>query len=220
MTAPRLHHDRTTKRTRGRPRRRNRCPAADVVAAPLDPASSSWHAATVSLKSTQPKTNACRVLDALGIGYALRAYDVDEDDLSATTVAQKVGLPAEQVYKTLCLRADDRSILLALVAADRELDFKLCARVAGQRSVEPVAVKELVALTGYIRGGVTALACKKAYPVVVDDLFEVCGDVVSVSAGQRGLQILIAPADYLRAVGAAGTVTVGAISRAPTEEQR
>jgi Cys-tRNA(Pro)/Cys-tRNA(Cys) deacylase len=174
----------------------------------------------VASKTALPKTNACRALEALGIGYELCAYDVDEDDLSATTVAHKVGLPAEQVYKTLCLRGDDRSILLALVAADRELDFKACARVAKLRSVEPVAVKELVVLTGYIRGGVTALACKKAYPVVVDDVFEVCGDVVSVSAGQRGLQILLAPADYLRAVGAAGAVFVGAISRAPVEEKR
>ena len=171
-------------------------------------------------RAALPKTNACRALDALGIAYELRAHDVDEDDLSATTVAHKVGLPAEQVYKTLCLRADDRSILLVLVAADRELDFKACARAAGKRSVEPVAVKELVALTGYIRGGVTALACKKAYPVVVDDVFEVCGDVVSVSAGQRGLQLLLSPADYVRAVRAAGDVTVAAISRAPTEEHR
>jgi Cys-tRNA(Pro)/Cys-tRNA(Cys) deacylase len=174
----------------------------------------------MAVKGPPTKTNACRVLDALAIAYELRAYDVDENDLSATTVAQKVGLPPEQVYKTLCLRADDRSILLALVAADRELDFKLCARVAGKRSVEPVAVKELVALTGYIRGGVTALACKKAYPVVVDDVFEVCGDVVSVSAGQRGLQIVVAPADYLRAVGDAGDVVVGAISRTPLDDVR
>jgi Cys-tRNA(Pro)/Cys-tRNA(Cys) deacylase len=167
-----------------------------------------------------PKTNACRALEALALPYELRAYDVDEEDLSATTVAVKIGLPAEQVYKTLCLRADDRAILLALVAADRELDFKRCARVAGKRGVEPVAVKELPALTGYIRGGVTALACKKPYPVIVDELFEVCGDVVSVSAGQRGLQLLVAPTDYLRAVRAAGDVVVGDISRAPTEGSR
>jgi Cys-tRNA(Pro)/Cys-tRNA(Cys) deacylase len=174
----------------------------------------------VTTKAPPAKTNACRALDALAIPYGLRAYDVDEDDLSATTVAAKVGLPAEQVYKTLCLRGDDRAVLLALVAADRELDFKLCARLAGKRSVEPVAVKELPALTGYIRGGVTALACRKPYPVLIDDLFEVCGDVVSVSAGQRGLQIVLAPADYLRAVRAAGDVVVGAMSRALTEERR
>ncbi|MBM4281297.1 MAG: aminoacyl-tRNA deacylase [Deltaproteobacteria bacterium] len=174
----------------------------------------------MALRVALQKTNACRALDALGVAYELRAYDVDEDDLSATTVAQKVALPAEQVYKTLCLRADDRSILLALVAADRELDFKACARVVGKRSVEPVAVKELLALTGYIRGGVTALACKKPHPVVLDDLMEVCGDIVSVSGGQRGLQILLSPADYHRAVAAAGDVVIGAISRAPPESSR
>ena len=115
-------------------------------------------------KSTDPdlnklKTNACRALDALGIAYSLRAYDVDEDDLSTETVAKKMGLPAEQVWKTLCLRANDNAIVLALVSADRELDFKLAAKLAGKKSLEPVAVKELVGLTGYIRGGVTALAC-------------------------------------------------------------
>lgn len=156
------------------------------------------------------KTNAARALDALGIAYELRAYDVDEDDLSAETVAAKVNLPLEAVWKTLCLRADDKSLLFALVSADRELDPKACARVAGKKSVEPVAVKELLGLTGYIRGGVTALAAKKPLPVVVDELMELC-DTVSVSAGQRGLQLIVAPADYLRATGA----IVGAISRAP-----
>ncbi len=161
-----------------------------------------------------PKTNAARALDALGIAYELRAYDVDEDDLSAETVARKMGLPLEQVWKTLCLRADDKSVLLALISADRELDPKLCARLMGKRSVEPVAVKELPALTGYIRGGVTALACKKSFPVCVDELMELC-DVVSVSAGQRGLQLVLAPADYLRATAA----TVGAMSRPPARDQ-
>lgn len=144
------------------------------------------------------KTNACRALDALGVRYELRAYEVDEDDLSAETVAAKVGLPAEQVWKTLCLRADDKSILLAILPGDQELDLKALARAAGKRSVEPVAVKELPALTGYIRGGVTALACKKPHPVFIDELMQL-HDVVSVSAGQRGLQILLAPDDYARA---------------------
>ncbi len=155
------------------------------------------------------KTNACRALDVLGIHYSLRAYDVDERDLSAETVAAKVGLSAESVFKTLCLRANDNAIVLALVSADRELDFKLVAKLAGKKSLEPVAVKELVGLTGYIRGGVTALACKKPYPVFVDELMELC-DEVSVSAGQRGLQIVLTPADYIRAVDA----VVGPISRA------
>ena len=166
------------------------------------------HPPAKTAAKTAAKTNAARALEAKGIAYELRAYDVDEDDLSAETVAAKVGLAAEQVWKTLCLRADDKSLLFALVSADRELDFKACARVAGKKSVEPVAVKELVVLTGYIRGGVTALASKKPLPVVVDELMELC-DVVSVSAGQRGLQLLLRPADYLAATDA----VVGAISR-------
>ena len=151
--------------------------------------------------SGQKKTNACRALDALGISYGLRSYEVDESDLSAESVAHKLGLPAEQVWKTLCLRAEDRAVLLALIPAGFELDLKKLARAADKRSVAPVPLKELTELTGYIRGGVTALACKKPYPVFVDEsvlLF----DAISVSAGQRGLQIIIAPNDYLRATQA------------------
>lgn len=145
------------------------------------------------------KTNACRALDALGVSYELRAYEVDESDLSAETVASKVGLPAEQVFKTLCVRADDQSIWLAVLPGDQVLDLKAMARAAGKKSVEPVALKELVGLTGYVRGGVTALACKKPYPVVVDDSAQLF-DVISVSAGQRGLQILVQPELYRSAV--------------------
>jgi Cys-tRNA(Pro)/Cys-tRNA(Cys) deacylase len=148
------------------------------------------------------KTNACRALDALGIQYELRAYEVDESDLSAETVAKKVGLPPESVFKTLCVRADDHGIVLAVVPGDQALDLKALARAAQKKSVEPVALKELVSLTGYVRGGVTALACKKPYPVFVDESAQL-HDVISVSAGQRGLQILIQPDEYLRAVAAA-----------------
>jgi len=147
------------------------------------------------------KTNACRTLDALGIVYELKAYDFDESDLSAETVARKVGLPAESVFKTLCVRADDHSILLAVLPGDQALDLKALARAAGKKSVEPVALKELVALTGYVRGGVTALACKKPYPVFVDESAQL-HDVISISAGQRGLQIFVHPDAYLRAVSA------------------
>lgn len=147
------------------------------------------------------KTNACRALDALGISYELRSYEVDENDLSAENVAGKLGLPAEQVWKTLCMRADDRAVLLAVVPGSFELDLKKLAVAADKRSIAPVPLKELTALTGYIRGGVTALACKKPYPTFLDEnalLFE----QISVSAGQRGLQIVIAPADYVQATGA------------------
>lgn len=158
--------------------------------------------------SRPQKTNAARALDALGISYELVPYDVDEKDLSAENVARKVGLPAEQVFKTLCVRGDRSGVLLAVVPGDAELDLKALARLSGDKSVEPVAVRELQALTGYIRGGVTALACKRPYPVFVDQTAERY-DVISVSAGQRGLQLFVAPADYLRATEA----KTGAIAR-------
>jgi Cys-tRNA(Pro)/Cys-tRNA(Cys) deacylase len=148
-------------------------------------------------------------LEQLGISYELREYEVDPEDLTAETVARKVGLPAEQVFKTLVVRGDRNGISMAIVPGDAELDLKAMARASGDRSVEPVAVKELQGLTGYIRGGVTALACKKPYPVIADETIELF-DVVSVSAGQRGTQILLAPADYLRAVSG----KVAAIARA------
>ncbi len=146
-----------------------------------------------------PKTNAVRLLDTLGIAYVLRDYEVDPEDLSAKTVAAKIGMPIEQVFKTLVARGDRTGIFLAVIPGDCELDLKATAKSTGDRKVETVSLKEVQPLTGYIRGGVTALACKKAYPVWVDETFELF-DEVSVSAGQRGLQIILNPTDYLRAV--------------------
>jgi Cys-tRNA(Pro)/Cys-tRNA(Cys) deacylase len=144
------------------------------------------------------KTNAARLLDTLGIKYELRDYEVDEGDLTAETVARKVGLPPEQVFKTLVCRGDRGGIALAVVPGDQELDLKALARLTGDRKVETVALKEVQPLTGYIRGGVTAMAGKKDYPVFVDETIELF-DHVAVSAGVRGTQIVLAPADYLRA---------------------
>jgi Cys-tRNA(Pro)/Cys-tRNA(Cys) deacylase len=155
------------------------------------------------------KTNAARQLDTLRIPYELRDYEVDERDLSAAAVARKVGLPLAQVFKTLVARGDRTGVLLAVVPGDTELDLKALAQLSGDRKVELVSLKEVQPLTGYLRGGVTALACKKDYPVFVDETLELC-DVVSVSAGVRGTQIVLAPADYLRATGA----KVGAIGKA------
>ncbi len=152
-------------------------------------------------KKESKKTNACRVLDALKISYRLVTYDVDETDLSASSVAAKVGLPVEQVFKTLCLRANDGDIVLAVLPGDRELDMKALARAADKKSVAPVAVRELPDLTGYVRGGVTALGSKKTYPVYVDELAQLY-DTISVSAGQRGLQLWLSPGDYIRATRA------------------
>jgi Cys-tRNA(Pro)/Cys-tRNA(Cys) deacylase len=147
------------------------------------------------------KTNAARILDSLGIRYELRDYEVDEDDLSAPAVARKVGLPPEQVFKTLVCRGDKHGVCLAVVPADAELDLKALARASGDKSIDTVALKEVQPLTGYIRGGVTALGCKKEYPVFVDETIELF-DVVALSAGVRGTQLVLAPADYLRAAKA------------------
>lgn len=144
------------------------------------------------------KTNAARLLDQLGIQYQLREYEVDPEDLAAETVAEKIGLPAEQVFKTLVARGDRNGICLAVIPGDAELNLKALAAASGDRKIQLVPVKELQGLTGYIRGGVTALAGKKDYPVYVDETIELF-DVVSVSAGVRGLQILLAPGDYLKA---------------------
>jgi Cys-tRNA(Pro)/Cys-tRNA(Cys) deacylase len=148
------------------------------------------------------KTNAVRILDNLGIKYELSHYEVDPQDLSAESVAAKIGLPLEQVFKTLVARGDRNGIILAVVPGGEQLDLKALARVSGDRSTETVALKEVQPLTGYLRGGVTALACKKDYPVYVDEsvyLFE----KIAVSAGVRGTQILLAPDDYVRATTAA-----------------
>jgi Cys-tRNA(Pro)/Cys-tRNA(Cys) deacylase len=147
------------------------------------------------------KTNAARALDKLGIPYQLRSYEVDVEDLSAETVARKVGLPPEQVWKTLVARGDRTGVLFAVLPGSSQLDCKALARLTGDRRVETVPLKEVQPLTGYVRGGVTALAAKKSYPVFADETIELF-DIISVSAGMRGLQILIAPRDYLRAVEA------------------
>ena len=149
-------------------------------------------------KESISKTNAARLLDQLGIQYELRAYEVDPNDLAAETVAAKIGLPPEQVFKTLVARGERSGIAMAVIPGDQELNLKALASAAGEKKIELVPVKELQGLTGYIRGGVTALAGKRDYPVYVDETIELF-DVVSISAGVRGLQILIGPGDYLRA---------------------
>jgi len=147
------------------------------------------------------KTNAVRILDKLNIQYQLREYEVDPEDLSAETVARKIDLPLDQVFKTLVARGNKNGVCLAVVAGNAQLDLKALAKLSGDRSVDTVALKEVQPLTGYIRGGVTALACKKDYPVYVDESMSLF-DLVSVSAGARGTQILLAPVDYLKATNA------------------
>jgi Cys-tRNA(Pro)/Cys-tRNA(Cys) deacylase len=147
------------------------------------------------------KTNAARQLEGLGIDFEIRTYDVDLQDLSATTVARKVGLLPEQVWKTLVARGDRTGVLFALVAADQELDPKALAAASGNRRVELVPLAEVEPLTGYVRGGVTALGGRKAFPVHVDETI-VLFDAIAVSAGTRGAQIILSPDDFVRATSA------------------
>ncbi len=147
------------------------------------------------------KTNACRLLDALQIRYETREYPVDPEDLSGETVARKINMPAEQVFKTLLCRIDQRDIVFAVLSVADELDFKKLASAAGGHRAELVPIKEVHPLTGYIRGGVTVFGSKKPFPVFADGSIELF-DHISVSAGTRGMQILLRPADYLRAAEA------------------
>src|ERR1700721_3422518 len=138
------------------------------------------------------KTNATRILDDLGVAYALREYDVDPDDLTAETVASKIGLPAEEVFKTLAARGDRGGVYLTIIPGNMELDGKAPARVTGDRRVELVPLREVQQLTGYVRGGVTALGGKRTYPVYADETIQLF-DVISISAGIRAPQFLVAP---------------------------
>ncbi len=157
------------------------------------------------------KTNAARLLDALGIRYELRSYAVDPDDLSAVSVAEKIDMSIEQVFKTLLTRTSENTHLFGVVPGDAELDLKKLAAVAGVRKVEMASLKDVEPLTGYIRGGVTVLAARKPFPAFADETLEIF-DVISVSAGQRGLQLVLSPADYLRASGA----TIADLTKAPS----
>ena len=138
------------------------------------------------------KTNAARYLDRLQIDYKLVEYEVDEFDLSAESVAKKVNLPPEQVFKTLVARGDKTGVLLACVPAGAELDLKAIASASGNKKIEMVAVKEIELLTGYIRGGVSPIGTKKRYPFYMDES-GMTFPFISVSAGVRGCQLFVDP---------------------------
>jgi Cys-tRNA(Pro)/Cys-tRNA(Cys) deacylase len=144
------------------------------------------------------KTNAARYLDSLGLTYELCEYAVDPEEFSALVVAEKIGMPPEQVFKTLLCVTSEREQVFAVVPGNAELDFKKLARAAGARKVEMVSLKEVEPLTGYVRGGVTVFGTKKDFPAFVDETIELF-DRISVSAGTRGTQLVLSPEDYLRA---------------------
>jgi len=148
------------------------------------------------------KTNAARYLDNLKIDYRLVEYEVDESDLSAESVAKKVSLPLEQVFKTLVARGDKTGVLMACVPGNTELDLKAMAAVSGNKSVEMVHVGEIQQLTGYIRGGVSPIGTKKQYPIFLDES-AMRFSMISISAGARGFQIFVSPKDLMQALNIA-----------------
>ncbi|MEY3283475.1 MAG: Cys-tRNA(Pro) deacylase [Acidobacteriota bacterium] len=147
------------------------------------------------------KTIAARMLDQMKIAYELRSYEVDESELDAITVARKVGMPPEATFKTLVARGDRSGVVMACIPGNAELDLKKMAAVTGNKRLELVAVKEIQSLTGYIRGGVSPLGSKKRYPLFLDQS-ALNHEKLSVSAGQRGLQMILAPEDLRRATEA------------------
>ena len=156
--------------------------------------------------SKVPKTNAARLLDGLSIFYETRTYEVDPDDLTAISVARKIGMPPEQVFKTLLTKvagagSRETTHLFAVIPGDAELDLKKLAHAAEVKKVELASLKDVEPLTGYIRGGVTVFGARTAFPTYVDETIELF-DQISVSAGQRGIQIVLSPADYIRATEA------------------
>lgn len=153
------------------------------------------------------KTNAARLLDQKKIPYELVAYEVDESDLSAGHVAALLGEPVEQVFKTILLRGDRTGLLVAVVPGDHEVDLKILAAVSGNKKVEPVAVKELLPLTGYIRGGCSPIGMKKHFPTFVHESATRYTHI-HVSAGVRGLQLKMAPNDLVSIANAKLAVLV------------
>lgn len=147
------------------------------------------------------KTNAARKLDELKINYEIKEYPVDEDHLDAVHVAAEVGMPAAQVFKTLCVRGDKNGVMFAVIKGDGELDLKALAKVSGNKRAELVPLKEVLPLTGYIRGGCSPLGAKKNYPVYLDNTCTLWKNI-AISAGQRGMQIIIAPIDLQKATNA------------------
>ena len=147
------------------------------------------------------KTNAARLLDAAGIAYELVPYEVDENDLAAAHIAQQLGEPLEQVFKTLVLKGDRSSYFVCVLPGGEEPDLKKAAKVSGNKSCDLIPMKELLPVTGYIRGGCSPVGTKKAFPTYIEESAQLY-DYIYVSAGVRGLQFKIAPDALTGYVGA------------------
>ncbi|MCH5242778.1 MAG: Cys-tRNA(Pro) deacylase [Muribaculaceae bacterium] len=147
------------------------------------------------------KTNASRILEKQGIFFELKEYNVDPDHLEATHVAEELGQDIATVFKTLVLHGDKNGHFVCVIQGDREVDLKKAAKASGNKKVAMIPMKELLPLTGYIRGGCTAIGMKKAFPVYLDRN-AMDQEFIHVSAGKRGLQIKLNPLDYIKATNA------------------
>ncbi len=148
-----------------------------------------------------PKTNALRIVASHGIRVGTIAYEVDEEKLDAVSVAEKIGMEPERVFKTLALRGAASGIFLCCIPGNTEIDLRKAARVSGNKNVEMLPLKELQPATGYVRGGCSPVGTKKKFPVYIDETAQLF-DRIAVSAGMRGLQMIIAPGDLVRAAEA------------------
>ena len=147
------------------------------------------------------KTNAARLLDKAKVAYELVPYTVDEDNLAATHVAEELGEDIATVFKTLVLRGDRAGLFVCVIPGDKEVDLKAAARVSGNKKADLIAMKELLPTTGYIRGGCSPIGMKKPLPTFIH---ATCleHERIYISAGVRGLQIAISPADLIAYIGA------------------
>jgi Cys-tRNA(Pro)/Cys-tRNA(Cys) deacylase len=147
------------------------------------------------------KTNVTRLLSAAHISYTVREYPVDENDLSAVHAAELLDMPVERIFKTLVLQGASGAYCVCCVPSAAELDLKKTAKAAGEKSIDLIPMKELRPLTGYVRGGCSPIGMKKQFPTFIDETAELF-DTIGVSAGERGVQVVIAPADLAGFIGA------------------
>jgi Cys-tRNA(Pro)/Cys-tRNA(Cys) deacylase len=147
------------------------------------------------------KTNAMRLLDQVKIEYNTIEYEVDEDNLAGEHVAAQIGVPLEQVFKTLVAKGEKKGIMVFCIPVNAELNLKKAATVTGDKKIELVHVKDLLGLTGYIRGGCSPIGMKKKYQTYIDET-AILFDTIAVSAGVRGCQLILNPEDLAEYVGA------------------
>lgn len=148
-----------------------------------------------------PKTNAARILDGLNISYELKTYEVDPDHQSAQEVAEAIGIAPERIYKTLVLRGQKDPYLVAVIPGNAHLDLKKIAKASNNKSCEMLAMKDLLSVTGYIRGGCSPIGMKKLFPTYIEEL-AILEDSIIISAGKKGFQIVIDPNDLQKSIKA------------------